>query len=286
MARDYTISVLEYGQTVDQPVGLALYGEYNAGTNPMPYGFVVLESDETLILVDTGFEDTGSGAVYRETFNVNPFVSPVKALAELGKSPEDVEHVILTHAHYDHMGALDCFPEARFYLQQTELEKWQWILGLGQRFSLLAAACNPDDVAKAERLVEEGRMELLDGPVSDLFPGISLEVALETHSYAQQYVIVDTETSGRYIIAGDAAYSRSNFVGLEGDGVMVPVGFGVGSQTQMLLALDRMYDLVEGEVERIVIVHDPETYEGAGIRTGAGGMRIAEINARRRDETH
>ena len=278
MARDYSIHVLEYGRTMDQPVGLALYGQYNAGVDPMPFGFVVLESNEDLILVDVGFEATGSGATYRETFNVNPFVSPVEALAEFGKSAEDVKHVILTHAHYDHMGALNSFPQARFYLQRAELEKWQWILGLGPRFSLLAAACNPDDIATAEKLVEEGRMELLDGPVEELLPGISVEVALETHSYAQQYAIVDTESSGRYIVAGDAAYSRRNFMGLEGDGVMVPIGFGVGSQTQMLLALDRMYELVNGEIERIVIVHEPETYEGNGVRTGASSMRIAEIN--------
>ncbi|MGI9048178.1 MAG: hypothetical protein ACR2GU_02175, partial [Rubrobacteraceae bacterium] len=80
------------------------------------------------------------------------------------------------------------------------------------------------------------------------------------------------------VVAGDAAYSRRNFMGLEGDGVMVPIGFGVGSQTQMLLALDRMHELVNGEIERIVIVHEPETYEGPGVRTGANGMRIAEIN--------
>ena len=91
--------------------------------------------------------------------------------------PRQVTDVIVTHAHYDHMGSLASFPSAHFYLQEKELETWKWALGKGKPFANLTAACNPDDVAMAEALVSERRMTLLNGPVRDVVPGIPVEVA-------------------------------------------------------------------------------------------------------------
>lgn len=280
MPHDYTIHVLEYGQTVDQPVGVALYGAYNEGIRPMPYGFVALESADRLALVDVGFEATGSGETFRRKFHVDPYITPAQALAGIGRSPSDVTDIIITHAHYDHMGALGVFPKARFYLQREDLAKWRWALGLGYRFSRVTAACNPDDVALAEELVQAGRLRLLDGPVSELLPGISIEVAPNSHSYMQQFAVIDTESAGRFIAAGDGAFSRTNFTGLDGDGALVPLGFGVGSQTDMALALDHIWTLAHGDIERILIVHEPATYEGPQAWQARNGMRIAEVTVR------
>ena len=274
---DYSIWVLEYGQTVNQPVSVALYGQHNAGVKAMPYGFVVAESRDRVVLVDTGFAAVGSGEVYRRKFEVEPYISPADALHEIGRTAEEVTDVIVTHAHYDHMGGLDLFPNAHFYLQHEELEKWRWALGLGPRYANITAACNPDDVARAERLVAEKRMTLLDGRVDNLLPGISVELSPNGHSYMLQYAVIDTASSGRYIAAGDVAFSRLNLTGLNNDGVLVPLGFGVGSQTQMVLAMDEALRAVEGEVERVLIVHEPLTYLGPSAWTGQRGLRVAEV---------
>ncbi|BCL78761.1 hypothetical protein ccbrp13_12260 [Ktedonobacteria bacterium brp13] len=153
------------------------------------------------------------------------------------------------------MGALGSFPNAHFYLQREELKTWHWALGLGSRFSQITAACNPDDVARADLLSEQGRLTLLDGAVQELLPGISIEVAGNAHSYALQYPVIDTISAGRYIGASDVAFSRLNLTGYNNDGVMIPLGFGVGSPTNMLLALDKVWSLAQGEIERILIVH-------------------------------
>jgi len=276
MAEDYTIQVVEYGRTVDQPVGVALYGAYNVGIDSMPYGFVLARNADRVVLVDAGFEAVGSGDWMRVKFHVDPYVSPVAMLRSAGVEPEQVTDVIVTHAHYDHMGSLGSFPHARYYLQRQELEKWKWALGLGPRFSAITAACNPDDVAAAERLVAEGRMRLLDGAVSELLPGISVDVAPNAHSYMLQFAIFETRSFGRFIAAGDGAFSRRNFTGMNNDGAFVPQGFGVGSQTDMVLALEKLERLVGGEIERIIIVHEPETYAGPSVRV-VNGMRIAEV---------
>ena len=280
MPHDYSIHVLEYGQTVDQPVGVALYGAHNAGIRAMPYGFVVLESERDLILVDHGFEATGSGLAMQQKFHVDPYITPAAALASIGRTARDVTHVLLTHAHYDHMGALNSFPAAQYYLQREELAKWHWALDLGPRYAQITAACNPDDIALADELVKTGRMTLLDGAVQEILPGISVDVVEHAHSYMLQYPLIDTVSSGRYIAAGDVAFSRLNFTGTNNDGVMIPGGFGVGSQTNMVLGLDKLQSQVQGELERILIVHDPDTYTGSNAWESHTGMRVAEITLR------
>jgi N-acyl homoserine lactone hydrolase len=285
MPHDYSIHVLEYGQTVDQAIGVALYGAHNEGIKAMPYGFIALESEQDLILVDVGFEASDSGLMMQKKFRVDPYITPAAALASIGRTPQDVTHVIITHAHYDHMGALSSFPNAHFYLQRNELKTWRWALGLGSRFDQITAACNPDDVAQAESLIEQGRMTLLDGAMQELLPGISIEVAENAHSYALQYPVIDTISAGRYIGASDVAFSRLNLTGYNNDGVMIPLGFGVGSPTNMLLALDKVWSLVQGEIERVLIVHEPETYAGPGAWTSSTGMRVAEIALRPGDMT-
>jgi hypothetical protein len=282
---DYSIHVLEYGQTIDQAVGVALYGAHNEGIKAMPYGFIALESEHDLVLVDTGFEASGSGLAMQKKFRVDPYITPAAALASIGRTPADVTHVIITHAHYDHMGALGSFPNAHFYLQREELKTWEWALGLGSRFNQITAACNPDDVAQARQLIESKRMTLIDGATQEILPGISLEVAQWAHSYALQYPVIDTISAGRYIGASDVAFSRLNFTGYNNDGEMIPLGFGVGSPTNMLLALDNVLKLTDGDVERVLIVHEPETYAGPQAWSSATGMRVAEIALRPGDTT-
>ncbi|MDR1705095.1 MAG: MBL fold metallo-hydrolase [Clostridiales bacterium] len=44
-----------------------------------------------------------------------------KAFNDAGMDPADVSHVLLTHAHYDHVGALPLFANAKIYISEDEL---------------------------------------------------------------------------------------------------------------------------------------------------------------------
>lgn len=44
-----------------------------------------------------------------------------EALARDGLEPDDVYYVILMHLHYDHVPNIDLFPEAEFFVQESEL---------------------------------------------------------------------------------------------------------------------------------------------------------------------
>lgn len=88
-------------------------------------------------LVNTGKElvlfDTGNGALPREYEQLRARMPPgnlIARLAELGHRPEDIDVVVLTHGHPDHIGGLTeggqpKFPNARYVFGAADYDFWQ-----------------------------------------------------------------------------------------------------------------------------------------------------------------
>src|SRR5258708_25454761 len=84
-----------------------------------PYACLLIETGRHIVLVDTGAGESSrsSGAIQAR-------------LEVAGIRPKDVDTVILTHAHPDHIGgAIDlfgrpAFPNARYVLSELEWEFW------------------------------------------------------------------------------------------------------------------------------------------------------------------
>ena len=96
-----------------------------------------LEHPNVLTLVNTGKElvlfDTGNGALPREYEQLKarmPAGHLVERLAELGHKPEDIDVIVTTHGHPDHIGGLTeggqpVFKNARYVFGATEYDFWQ-----------------------------------------------------------------------------------------------------------------------------------------------------------------
>ena len=84
-----------------------------------PYSSLLIETGVNRVLVDTG-----AGTLTPATGNLLP------SLRSAGIGPEDIDTVILTHAHGDHIGGnLDAdgepaFPKAHYYMAQAEWDFW------------------------------------------------------------------------------------------------------------------------------------------------------------------
>lgn len=88
-------------------------------------------------LVNTGRElvlfDTGNGALSREYEQLSKRLPPgnlVKELAKAGYKPEDVDVIVSTHGHPDHIGGLieggkTVFPKARYVFGAAEFDFWK-----------------------------------------------------------------------------------------------------------------------------------------------------------------
>lgn len=50
----------------------------------------------------------------------DPREAAINQLAEFGYRPEIIKHIILTHMHFDHMGGLSDFPQAKIHVYKRE----------------------------------------------------------------------------------------------------------------------------------------------------------------------
>ncbi len=286
---DYSMWLVEYGYCTTQAVSSLVFGRHNAGIRTIPFSFLVLKGKDHLVAVDTGYYDEGYAHELTVRFGVDR-VKPIEtALQEIGIRGEDVDTVIITHAHYDHMGGIKAFPKAHFYLQQTELLEWIKVLALPPRFDFLSAAIDPGDVKNVIELMAQKRLTLVDGPVTDLLPGISVFPAYESHTYGLQLVTIDdTDERGEpspWVFTSDAAYSFENF-GPEGTfDSYSPVGFGVGSLTGMVGSLETIRKLARGRIDRLIIPHDAAMWRRFPTAGTSDGMHVAEIRLHAGEKT-
>ena len=68
------------------------------------------------IVVDTGYDADTAGRLGRK-----PFDDPATLLRQFGIDAADVRTIIVSHMHFDHVGALPSFPKATFHLQEADL---------------------------------------------------------------------------------------------------------------------------------------------------------------------
>jgi glyoxylase-like metal-dependent hydrolase (beta-lactamase superfamily II) len=159
----------------------------------------LIEGADLNIVVDTGC-DVSEGSLARSASLLRdnlvwaqhrPDWTVEAQLARFGLRPEDIDIVINTCCHFDHIGNNTKFPTARFIVQKLELplaiKPPPWAL-----YYYPELAFNLLDVRE--------RLELIDGdmPVTD---GVSVH-RLGGHSPGAQVVLLQTD-AGRVCIPGD-----------------------------------------------------------------------------------
>jgi len=275
---DYSIWVLEYCYNPTHPVGSVLYARFNAGTLRLPFSYILMRGNGYNVLVDVGHNDKDYGHVFTERFNLQSWHSPRDVLKTCGLTPEDITHVIITHGHFDHMGATDEFPNAQFFIQERELQKWIWAMALDRRLRWISEATDPGDIMRVVDAARQGRLTCVNGPMDDVLPGIDLRPAFDTHTAGSQYVVV-RNASGTTILAGDLVYQYENLHGgTPEDPYYIPVGYSQESQTNGVVSIAEMMKTVDFDYRRIIPGHEERLRDDFPSRTTELGLRISEIN--------
>ena len=278
----YSIWVLEYSYVTNYHVSGIIYGAHNEGYRKLPYCYVLIKGNGVTAMVDVGYNAKEYGKTMADAFGVENWHDPRTVLAECGVTPEEVTDIFITHAHFDHMGGTDHFPNARFYIQERELSKWVWAMSLDQKFRWLMLATDPGDILRTVDLARQGRLVCIDGDREDVLPGIDLRAAMDTHTWGSMYVTV--RNTGRpnaedsWVLAGDLVYSFDNLRGRDPERAQyLPVGLGVGSQTNLLLATDAMITEVGGNAGRVIPVHEEHLRDVFPSRLTDKGLLVTEI---------
>jgi glyoxylase-like metal-dependent hydrolase (beta-lactamase superfamily II) len=247
----YEVMAVRYGtrQTTKSDVFLhyALYGEPDEPTQ-MDYFFWVLRGAGRTILVDCGFSER-SGARRGRTM----LCPPVEALHRLGIEPADVGALIVTHAHYDHIGNLGQFPAAEVIMSAREYEFWTGPLGDRPLFATSAEA---EDIAALRRLHADGRLTLLPDRGASAVPsphsvagGVCvLEVGGHTPG---QLVVLARTVDGEAVLASDALHYY--------DEVRLDRPFAhVADLPAMYHGFELLRELAAEPTRYLVAGHDPE----------------------------
>ncbi|TJV42511.1 MAG: N-acyl homoserine lactonase family protein [Mesorhizobium sp.] len=273
-ADHWQIYVIEFARSKNQPWVDLVNGMYDDGPTDLPFSFVLARRGDRNVLVDTGFMKDETGPNFSDKFGIPWWISPVRMLAELGLAPDDVTDIIVSHAHFDHMGSIDQFPKARLYLQKQELLSWHEAMALPPQYGFLTAIIDPDDLRAAFDASVEHRLTLVDGDRDDLLPGIHVRLG-QGHTMGQQFVIVET-SRGRVVLSGDCVYSSRQLTGHKHDGVYQPLNNAVGSVWDQLKTIDRINTEIGGNLDRLIILHDSERWKGLPVVKEVEGFRIVK----------
>ena len=278
----YSLWVMEYAHVLQQPTSLFVYGAHNHGHRKMPYGYIVIKGGGVTAMIDVGYNHTAYGAELATSYGVTNWHPAREVLAECGVAPEEVSRVFITHAHFDHMGNLEQFPNATFYIQERELSKWVWAMSLERRFRWLMLGIDPADIMKTVDLARQGRLVCVDGDREDVLPGIDLHAAFDTHTWGLMYVTVRNdgvrESQNSWVFAGDLVYAHENLRGADPkDPQYVPVGLATGSQFSLIMTSEEMIARAGGNPNHVIPVHEERLRDLFPSRIATTGLRITEL---------
>src|SRR5260370_42135842 len=102
----WNVHVLEFARSKNQRMAGLIHGAPADEIVDLPFSFVLARRADRIVLVDTGFMREGSGEAMSVKFGIPSWISPLRMLAEMGVAPEDVTDIVLSHAHFDHMGSI------------------------------------------------------------------------------------------------------------------------------------------------------------------------------------
>lgn len=170
-------------------------GNPNEMSRGLDYFMWAITGPDRAIVIDTGMTEEKVSRMGRTWLK-----DPIDLLGDVGIDAENVDEVILTHAHFDHVGNLHRFPKATFWMQDIEMQS---ITGRDMTHPFLRQAYHQEDVEALVRLVYQDRMRFIAGD-GTFAPGIDYHL-IGGHSRGQMALTVNTER-GPVFLASDAIH--------------------------------------------------------------------------------
>lgn len=244
-ADTYQVLIARYGHR--DTVRSEVFLNYHLHSQPdgpigMDYFVWIARNTDRTVLIDTGFSQRGGDRRQRRTLLAVP-----ELYRQLDVRPDDRPAVVVTHAHYDHIGNLEHFPNSKIIMSRREYEFWTSPLA---RRTLFHHSVEDDELETLRQAVADDRVKFFSGATMAA-PGIEV-VEVGGHTPGQCVVKVATD-EGTVLLAADAVHYYEE---LEADFPFSSVADLVGMYT----AFDRIRGwIMAGEVAHLVAGHDPGT---------------------------
>ena len=239
MSDIWKIYGIRYTTQPSRPASITyLWGDAAEETGGLDYYSWLLVSNDRAIVIDTGAAEQKVKALGRDWL-----ARPTDALRRLGVDPGHVEDLIISHAHWDHVGDLASFPKAKFYMNDLEMES---ITGPDMSYALLREAYHMDEAQQIAGLVYEDRLTFLPGD-GTFAPGVEYTL-IGGHSAGQLALTVNTER-GPVVLATDAIHFWQE---VEKERAFIIFH----DLRQMLAGYRKLNSMVGGDLGRLIPGHD------------------------------
>jgi len=238
---DYSIQAIRYASAVNEPVAALVMGAPKDEKIEIAMVFWLIRGGGHNILFDSGFHREGW---FKYFPNTTEYMRPDEAVKLAGVQPGEVTDIIISHAHWDHMGGIDLFPKATVWIQKQE---FAYYTGDAWQPGGKHGGIDPEDVKALVQLNTEGRLRLVDGDDVEILPGIRAYTGAR-HTFASQYVRVDGNPP--FVLASDNCYLYRNLAEHKASAT-----FSEADQPANIKNQERMVQLA-GSADRVVPGHD------------------------------
>ncbi len=197
----YEIYALKYAGPFSRPAALlTFFQDMDKFTQICYFIFAIRGAGETLIV------DCGVAPETARERNLAGYVNPVEVLKRIDIDAAEVNKVVVSHIHFDHISGISLFPRATFFVQEKEFNFW-----LKNPIAQRAPFIQVSDSAANQylkKLKGTKRLKLIRGDKT-LLPGIRLLLA-PGHTPGLQVLVVNTR-QGRAVVGSDVAHMFSSY---------------------------------------------------------------------------
>ncbi len=190
---EYSIQAIRLANSPGDRLSEMVMGAPEDQTIDTVYAMWLVRGGGHNVLFDSGFHRER----WFKEWAITDYLSPAEAVKLAGLGPDEITDVVISHAHWDHMGGIDLFPKATVWIQK---EEFRYYTGEAWQPGGESGGVDPDDVQQLVRLNTEGRLRLVAGDDVEILPGIRACTGAR-HTYASQYLVI--EGNPRFVLASD-----------------------------------------------------------------------------------
>jgi glyoxylase-like metal-dependent hydrolase (beta-lactamase superfamily II) len=219
---------------------------YTGETQELASPFYIIKHPNGVLLWDTGLPEglVGQGDVTPEgdAFTISRKEKIVDQLASISLKPEDVDMIAFSHVHFDHTGAANNFPNAKWLVQQTEMD------------FINSDAIKDNGFYAPESFNKLTNGQIIDGD-QDVFSDASVIIKyFPGHTAGHQALFLELRENGPTLLSGDTYHFKQN----RADKVVPQFNYDIQESKQ---SIKKFEEFVAAMNAKVIIQHDPEDFK-------------------------
>ncbi|SCY31633.1 Glyoxylase, beta-lactamase superfamily II [Nonlabens sp. Hel1_33_55] len=214
--------------------------------------FYVIQHPEGTLLWDTGLPEglVGQGDVTPEgdAFTISRSEKIVDQLASVGLTPADIDMIAFSHVHFDHTGGANNFANAKWLVQDTEMDFINSDAIKGNAFYA------PDSFSKLSN------SQILNGDYDIFSDGSVVIKSFPGHTAGHQALYLSLKESGPTLLSGDTYHFEQN----REDAVVPQFNYDI---PESKTSIEEFEAFAKAKNATVIIQHDLEDFKSTVAKT-------------------